>query len=483
MATKTLTQAVSRAAAGVMVPSAGFAGATAQPAQVGTGDYATRKPMAAVCAVPFQVFDSGTFDVPVAAWHINGIDWVGFSVDGGPLVLISVMTRSTQHAPVAGVAAVMTAAGHVLDGDWCDPYGKKFYIGKLAASLLSDGLHKVRVIVSPVAGVPRVLDDFEVSSNAGGTLPTPLYRYVAASGGSDSNDGLTPETPFATTNKAAHSMQAARGTNVDGCFIYLLGGDHTLTSAAFDTQSTTVSRWLTVTRAPGVARGDVRIVGLSGTASFNVSLTRFHDVTITTNLSTSTSTHRAWIDDVTLAGDAEARATLGVHQSYAKRYATNVIASELMTGLEGYDLVANATIDGLTGDAFSESRWVVNWLVTRHQQAGEAHADVWQWETGGSNGVLYGGDNTSGAGPVNGTFFTGSGVGLADMAVVDCRLFASYYTVQFGHAWQNVFVKDTDFVTGGTRLFEDTWDGTDVVFDGCTFPSGQTPSATGVVVR
>lgn len=80
-----------------------------------------------------------------------------------------------------------------------------------------------------------------------------VIRYVAASGGSDSNNGLTSGTPYATISKAV---------TVDANIIYLLAGTHAHIGATHTQKNN--SEWFIVQPAPGVSQASA-IVELKAT--------------------------------------------------------------------------------------------------------------------------------------------------------------------------------------------------------------------------
>ena len=111
----------------------GFGGATAQPENTGSslsGGY-DENAIARFDVVPYQAF-SDTLNVGVVAFHVNGIQKVSFSVNGGSWVDVTDMTRNPDTNVVE-------------------------YWATLRATDFSDGQIEVRAIVYPNTGVPRVL--------------------------------------------------------------------------------------------------------------------------------------------------------------------------------------------------------------------------------------------------------------------------------------------------------------------------------------
>jgi len=168
----------------VLIAGAGFAGPTPQPATLGAPGMPgyTAKAIARWDVVPFQTID-GPFDIGVVAFHINGIDRVEFSLNGGPWSAVSEPSRNERTAVWEFTTTV-------------------------DARTLTDGLYEIRARVYPRgAGVPRVLggpitdesvDNGEhsllLSANANQTLPTPT-RYVSGFG-SDASGVGSRTNPF-----------------------------------------------------------------------------------------------------------------------------------------------------------------------------------------------------------------------------------------------------------------------------------------------
>ena len=118
----------------ILQPGNGWAGHTPQPDAVGTPGMPgyDAKAIARWDVVPYQTVD-GKFHIGIVAFHINGIDRVSFSVDGGAWVDVHEM----QLNPRTDVEE---------------------YTVTLDASLFDrDGVIEVRAIAYPEVGVPRVL--------------------------------------------------------------------------------------------------------------------------------------------------------------------------------------------------------------------------------------------------------------------------------------------------------------------------------------
>lgn len=447
-----------------LLPHSGFAGATPAPTAVGNSG-AAGYPETAIArwnVVPYQTFND-TFNVGVVAFHVEGIDHVEFSVNGGPWHHATAM----MFNPRTGVVE---------------------YWVTLNAIDFADGPLEVRAIAVPVNGMPRLLagdadaGNGEVSmflnANHGGTLSAEV-RYVSTTG-NDANDGLTAATPKLTTNAAAYSFTNHNG---DGGTIYLLAGTYTLSGAAFNTNSGTANRWMTITAAPGVARADAIINGTTS-AGFNSKLVRIYNVTVTGSVASGGPlVDYCWMDSCYLPGTGVTGSQGGIDvASFTHAYATDCTVANFNTGLQGYRLLRNVSIDTIGGDAFSGSFCVINCPIVNMTQFEGAHTDVWQWFAA-DNVILYGVDNTVGIDLINsaGPTFETSG---NDVAVVNCNLSCGtgFYVLYLSKPETHVYHKNTTY-HGGINIITADLAATNVVFEGCTFIGASPPAATGVTVR
>jgi len=215
-----------------IVPGDGFNGSTSEPGQVGSGPGASAKAIARWDVVPYQDFD-GDFNVGIVAFHINGIDRIEFSCEGGPWTAVNEMTMNGRTGAVE-------------------------YWGTLPADAFSsDGLVEIRAIAYPTTGRPRLLDSMYLNCDVNGTLPDTV-KWVS-NNGSDSGNG-TAGNPYRTIYKAASAIHDAQGGNAGGGTVYLLPGHYDLPdkqSAPPHATPVTTTRWLNITGAPGTTRNQV----------------------------------------------------------------------------------------------------------------------------------------------------------------------------------------------------------------------------------
>lgn len=355
----------------ILVPGAGFAGPTPQPAPIGSGAGSDATAIARWDVVPFQTFDD-EFAIGVVAFHINGIDRVEFSVDGGPWSSVYEMSHNART------------------GVW-------EYVAKLDADDFDDGQVEVRAIAYPNAGVPRVLagpinmglNDARVrgeysmflSANAGGTLDEHV-RWVSPSGNDDTGDGSSAN-PFMTIAKAVGDVQDDHGA-VDGATIYLKPGDYDFGQTAYASIPSTTERWVTIAGAPGQSRDAARIVSRSGNG-LRTKLVRIHNLTVTgTTLPAggSANYNRLWMDDVVLRGlDPTDGSTVirGAHWT-GGLFSTDVHYTNSIRAVKEGELTRNALITDIGGDAFREVRGLaINCEVRDLLNLDGTHNDVMQF--------------------------------------------------------------------------------------------------------
>lgn len=160
----------------VLVPGNGFSGPTAQPAAVGNASMAgyDAKAIARWDVVPYQTFD-GDFHIGVVAFHMNGIDKVSFSVDGGPWTDVHEMKLNPQT----------------------DVWE---YTATLRASDFADGPVEVRAIAWPAgAGEARVLGgEFQWTNSYGNSQWTGEHSLDLVANARRTQDELVLEIPSGT---------------------------------------------------------------------------------------------------------------------------------------------------------------------------------------------------------------------------------------------------------------------------------------------
>lgn len=361
----------------VLRPGSGFAGPTPVPAPVGNRSMTgfDAEAIARWDVVPYQDFD-GRFHIGVVAFHMNGIDRVEFSVDGGPWEPAYEMTLNPRT--------------NVWE-----------YTAVLDASRFDDGLVEVRARVFPRhAGQVRVLggeiDGYNdgsshfrngvhsmfLNANAGGSLLSHEV-YADAENGSDTEGDGTRDNPFKTATHALAFITEQHG-NSDGAICYLLPGEYVWENPKFPDVVRTETRWATVAAAPGVDREDVVFVG-NEPAGLRTRLLRAENVTMTgdgTPRTIRTMDTYFWADDLTLAGDSRfsGGGLASGSNDWAGIFGTDVVSSEIRAPFRSATFVRNVSATGFSDVPFGADTLVINGELrdfTRNPDGD--HADVFHW--------------------------------------------------------------------------------------------------------
>ncbi|MCC5787811.1 MAG: hypothetical protein JJU33_14045 [Phycisphaerales bacterium] len=324
--------------------------------------------------VPYQVID-GEFHIGVVAFHMNDIDHVLFSAEGGPWVRVDEM----QHNPRTDV--------------W-------EYTVVLDAADFQDGPVEIRAVAYPKVGVPRVLAGNDLSvrngehsmflyANAGETLPK-AERYVSELGSDETGDG-TRDRPYRTIWGAIRSA----GPVLDNVTIYLEEGEYEYGGSGFP-QPTAGLGWTTITKAPGATRENVKLI--SGENRLRIDRVRLSDVTLDQRdgwviAGFNTLGWSIWLDSVTGNGKNHFSGP-PTRSHFAGKYVTDSHFANYRDAMVTKTLVRNVNIDGIGSDAFHNSYFVVNSSVNNiDRQGSDAHPDVFQLfgpTTDIDNVILYG---------------------------------------------------------------------------------------------
>jgi len=315
---------------------------------------------------------SGRFDLGVVAFHINEIDRVEFSVNGGPWSPIRAMTHN------------------VRTDTW------EFW-GRIDGAQSPAGRLEVRAIAYPVSGLPRLLEPVVVYNNTNGSLKQET-RYVSVSGSDTEGDG-TAQKPFATMWKAAESIASAQGQQkASHGTVYLMAGDHLYAGRPSGGLSIdTPGGWITISAAPGVARDKVRITGNSSTTGgLNSSRVRFRNLTVTsTSLKSPTASAAAcWFDGCELVGNGpDDTAKFASPSAWTGGlYYTDSSMRNIRTALVHPTLARNMSLDTIGSDCFHNPRMIVNCSAKNVQKPAGTnfHPDLIQFNGAFDNVIVYG---------------------------------------------------------------------------------------------
>lgn len=373
-------QAIANAAP-TLVPGNGFSGATPQPSTVGSGFGADAKAIARWDVVPFQLFDD-KFEVGVVAFHINEIDRVEFSVEGGPWTAVHEMTLN----PRTGVVE---------------------YWAELDASLFdTDGLIEIRAIAYPTVGVPRVLGedirnrDVQIYGNhamqliANGNGAKGRSAYISPTGSNSTGDG-TASKPW---RKAEYAVDTIRGGgNADNITVYLLPGYYDDSDVGIG-GAPTQNGWVTISGAPGATRDQVVVLYPNNVES---KLHAFRNLTFDIPagsgaplLRDGSKERSLWLDNVHLkGGDRTNNVDIIGGSTIFASYGTNVLLEDNAHGLTLHFL-RDPTVRRIGTDTYTRCRFLVNATVEDVDRDASgvptAHPDIKQFGSLAFNNIVYG---------------------------------------------------------------------------------------------
>lgn len=369
---------------------------------VGTGFGADARAIARWDVVPFQAI-AGEMNVGVVAFHVNGIDRVEFSANGGAWVSTSEFRLNPQS-------------------------GVREYWATLRASDFRDGVVEVRAVAYPTRGVPRALEGLRLYANSRGTLEQRI-RWAAPNGNDLTGDG-SQARPFRSIYRATQSLSQAGGaTGADNGVVMLAPGSYEYKRPNGSATPVTTNAWVTVQAGPGVSRDDVHIVSASDGQSNGGLLTRLvrlKGVTLRGTLDTSTPLEDyLWLDGVKHVGAGPLDPTIYFTGTWwSGIYATDCFSTNVVNGYVGASLIRNCQIDRYFNDAFPGCLMVVNSTVKNATGGVGAngyayHSDVWQERSPmtARNIILYGVTATENC-TQQGVFSATDG--HQDIAIVNC---------------------------------------------------------------
>ena len=375
----------------ILVPGSGFSGETEQPESRGSGKGSEEKAIARWDVVPFQVFDK-TMNVGVIAFHVNEIEKVSFSVEGGPWKDVHSMKLNSETDVVE-------------------------YWVTLRASDFGDGPVEVRAIAYPTAGVPRVLQgsfpfnekskkqvengehSMWLFANSGEKLKNTEF-FVSPSLGNDANDGSAANP----VKSLARALTLASKQDGDSIVLTEAGEYFPDRTAEGESKNT---RWITVKPREGLAREDVKVVGKSQALRIFTRIMRLRwqgltfrpDTYAYMNELSATQEHLEWYDHCHFTTPARQIDEALPYRSTV--YMTNCRFDSFIYGPCGAIIVRNCAVKDVL-DAFQNSPLVINGVVERSRPSLEDgtthHPDLYQTFGDRKNIIVYGmkGEDISG---------------------------------------------------------------------------------------
>jgi hypothetical protein len=376
-----------------IVPGSGFTGPTAQPAAIGTGPGSDENAIARWDVIPFQSF-SGTFNLGVVAFHMNDIDRVEFSVNGGAWVSVTQMTLNSETGVV------------------------EYWAQLNAADFGANTTAEVRAVAYPKVGVPRVLESLTLYANLP-AAPAPIY---VSQNGSDSGLG-TQASPFGQNlDKALDAVQDGGTIIITQPGIYYVGNG----SGRSERNNT---QWITVQAALGIDAKDIIIESATGDFVVpRVARLRWYGVGFDFSRMAqyqASPGQSVWFDHAywtysTGWTDDNHSPPITYWNNPVHGYVTDSHAYDGVYGFSFVDLVRNSLVERISGAAYVGDPLVINCTVKDFNgDAGISyHRDVFHWWVDNSdyNAIAYG---VHGLGKIQAQIFNVSANNVKDIAFVN----------------------------------------------------------------
>lgn len=365
---------LSAIATNVIVPGAGWGGATAEPGQIGSG---TAKCIARWDVVPYQTITSDTFTVGIVAFHIAGIDRVEFAVEGGSWVAVATPTLNAQTG-VWEYCAVLRRSDFAVDG----AIELRAIAYPKSAAPQGQGTGNY-----PGGGYPRLLSSLSLYMDAG-ALATPATKWVATTGNDSTGDG-TQGNPYLTVNKAISEHRAA-GT-ASGGYIKLGAGSWDIRNTSGLNVSAT--RWLTIQADDGLATGDVMVTNCAVPGT-RCPFLRIKGLTLKNDIcNNEVPGEHVWIDNCNAIGNGQATdsgsaVNQGWIYGFSNRYWTSCLISDDRYGPGSAELIRNVVCQRIGEALFNRPVCVINCVadsVDSLGMSGTWHADIVLWNFSQSN--------------------------------------------------------------------------------------------------
>jgi len=453
----------------VLIPGDGWLGATAEPDAVGNpGDFGyDAKAIARWDVVPYQTI-TDDFYVGIVAFSVNigGIDRVEVAIDGGEWV--------------RAFYGINSQTG-VLE-----------YFVKIKPINLNDGIHEVRAIVYPKIGIPRVLSgivdggtsflngecSLYINTDYNNTLPKDI-RYVSTSG-SDSNNGLTIDSPKLTIRGAKEAINTQLGNDVGGGVILCAAGSYTV-GATENFFRAAATQWITVKPIDGVSKNEVVITGQGTADGLRVGKLKFENVTFTSQVSSvSFPSTYIWVDNCDINGSGLTNSI--DFGSWTAKWFTDVSITNTHNGINSGYLARNVSCDGVGETGYRNVRTLINATVKNTERGDpEYHPDVFQLTQALPNIIWY---NINAIENINGTFGIRIQPSALGVAIINANITmgtGSPYVWEMERPYVDILIKNGNF--NGPWRYTGTISTQNVVFESCVFTNGQPTEREGVIFR
>ena len=325
--------------------------------------------------VPLQDI-TDEFHVGVVAFHMNGIEKVSFSLEGGAWV----DAAETGYNPTSGVREYTAR----ISPD--DP------------NLQSDELVELRAIAYPFgAGKPRLLEPMYLVWNPQGSYPSETI-HVSLAGNDTTGDG-TRDKPYATIKKALN-IAGADVAAYDGCTIVLLNaGSYDIDQPAQHVKNT---RWITIRPDDGLDRDSVIISASDENALVRPVTQRLKFSGLSLDFAQiwqmyKEDAHQQWYDNCRWYSSAgwthEPAQSLSPVRNvgYGGLYVTNSHAMDILYAFVTCNLVRGSSAYKISGDVFQNSLAVIDCSISYVDGTVLTHhSDLLQYFGNFENLIIYG---------------------------------------------------------------------------------------------
>lgn len=310
--------------------------------------------------------------IGLVAFHVNHVEKVEFSIDGGAWTEVTEM----QENPSTGVYEYLVS----ID----------------TAGLADDRELELRAKITPsTAGQVYGIDPILIRHN----YSSELIGWCAQDG-DDTTGDATELNPCRTPHRALQVLVGSTAYT-EKVTIYCKAGEYVPAKSGYSYNPPSGVGWLTITAAPGAAAGDVifRSTVDSGTITYQgirTLFTRYKDVSFETsvtgrNMSDGTVTN-VWLDNVTVTLTLSGGFTNNIWQSnsWDRAYCTGCLFTQFNNGPYGAKIVRGCTLDQITEDALTACRLSANCTVGSQTYTAPAHPDFCQWLDSTEHTIFYG---------------------------------------------------------------------------------------------
>lgn len=327
-------------------------------------------PIARYDIVPHQRIGS-TFKAGIVAFSKDGIDNVSFAIAGqgyggtNPLV-----------------ASAMTL------NDRTDVW--EYWVTINGSDFSTSGEFTITATITGIDTGSRVMSALPLLVDGGSTL-TQYEAWVSTTGNNDTGEVDNESLPYEDIDKAIEALQIAKGSDVDGCIVYLLEGSYPLLHGTV----ATVNEWITITTADGATKANTILIN-AGTITTGL-LIKAEGITLQSENQFDyifSNPAELWVNDCALIGSGRwVAGSSPISMEGDPWYITNSTIYDADYGVQGGYLARNVTVDFVGNDAFVNTLCAINALVDDVDPGATGwHGDGYQafGTSGQDNRIIFG---------------------------------------------------------------------------------------------